>query len=182
MGYSGANPISDRRSVEELTDAGSILLNNGRFEEALALFELAIRRDAQNVRARLGAGSALVRIGEVEKALAHVEQALHIAPRELKVLAVSGHCLQQLGRVDEARKTFEYALAIDPQDRVILYDFACFWAVAGDEDRCRDYLTKAAAVVEPHTLEHMHRDPDLAVFANCPWFKDLQNNPPKPHL
>jgi Flp pilus assembly protein TadD len=180
MGYPNTYSDSDRRSADELAHAGSILLNNGRFKEALALFEVAIRRNPENVRAQFGAGCALVRIGDLEQALARVEAVLRIAPDEIRALALSGHCLQRLGRPEEARKAFEHALTLDPQDNVVLYNFACFWAIAGDEDRCREYLTKAAAVVEPHTLEHMHRDPDLGIFAGRAWFKDLQNNTPRP--
>jgi protein O-mannosyl-transferase len=93
---------------------GNVLVEAGRFEEAIQHFEYALRLKPNHANARNNLGVALARAGKVHEAVAQYELALVIAPDFVAAHNNLGEALFQLGKTQEAIVHWEEALRIDP--------------------------------------------------------------------
>jgi tetratricopeptide (TPR) repeat protein len=93
---------------------GSILLDAGKFDEALALFERLRRQFPENLRARGGFGQALVGVGRHEQGVSALTDVLRSRPRHIAWLYYRG--LGQIGRGNPglAEGDLRSVVAIDP--------------------------------------------------------------------
>jgi tetratricopeptide (TPR) repeat protein len=94
----------------------------GRLEEALQVFEQAVKADPRNAGAWSNRANALSELGRHEEALHSAETALKIAPRAADTWSNKGRALAELGRRSEALACFEKALSIDPKHAMSWYN------------------------------------------------------------
>ena len=92
------------------------LADQGRYEEALAVYEQAISLAPQDARNWYSKGVALGRLGRYEEALAAYEQAISLAPHDADNWRGKGASLWYLGRYEEALAAYEQAIRLAPQD------------------------------------------------------------------
>jgi len=106
------------RSGDEKIDAllaqGTLAMNSGDFEQALAAFNRVVRQrpafaEGWNKRATL-----YFLIGETEKSLADCREVLKRNPQHFGALSGFGQLYLQLGEPDKALPYFERAYAINP--------------------------------------------------------------------
>lgn len=146
----------------------------GRFEEALASLDEAVAADPTYARAHTARAHTLRQLGRLEEAFAVVNQVLEAEPNNAVALATKGTLLQELGRLTEGQALYEEALAAaSPEDQSLLhYNFACFWARAGDLARVQEHLARALQL-DPGKKSVAAVDRDFEEFAEEEWFLEL---------
>jgi len=118
---------------------GELRVSTGRFEEAVAEFEWALKRQPGLIAAQLGAGNALALMGRNQEALHRYESALAMRPRLPEAEFAVGFALARLGRKKEAEKRYRRALMVRP-------DFAAAWINLGSllREQGQDVYAEAA--------------------------------------
>lgn len=88
--------------------------------------------------------------GEVLRAAERYRQAVpvlervnRLLPKDLDVYIGLGWCYKRTDRLGKAVHTLESALKVDPSFYLAKYNLACYYALAGDEERCFEYLAEA---------------------------------------
>jgi Tfp pilus assembly protein PilF len=146
----------------------------GRFEEALAALDEAVAADPSFTRAHTARAHLLRQLGRLDEAVAVVDRVLSGEPMNAVALATKGILLQEVGRPREALAAFEHALnVVGEADRgLIHYNFACYWARAGETEECRQHLARALQL-DPTKKSVAAVDPDFAKYADEEWFLNL---------
>jgi protein O-mannosyl-transferase len=91
-----------------------MLLEQGRFEEAIWHYSQALRINPDSVEALSGLGVTLCRVGRVDESFVYYERALRLQPQNAIVHSNLGVALYTHGKYDEAIAHFKQALEIDP--------------------------------------------------------------------
>ena len=94
---------------------GVALAEKGRWNEALDLFNQALRLDSSLAGAWNNRGTCLFHLGRLAEACRSYEIALELDPRNALLHKNYGSVLLALGRYDEAVKAFEEALRLEPR-------------------------------------------------------------------
>ena len=93
---------------------GVVLAEKGRWNEALDLFNQALRFDSNLAGAWNNRGTCLFHLGRLGEACRSYEIALELDPRNALLHKNYGSVLLALGRYDEAVEAFEEALRLEP--------------------------------------------------------------------
>jgi tetratricopeptide (TPR) repeat protein len=93
---------------------GAALLRQGKVDEAIAHYQLALQIEPGGADAHYNLGNALLRKGKVDEAIAQFQQALQINPGYADAHNNLGNALYQKGEVGEAIFQFQKALQINP--------------------------------------------------------------------
>jgi Tfp pilus assembly protein PilF len=172
-------PLPDRETTKRLRAETHFLRargyhRTGRLEEALAALDEAVAADPSFTRARAARGHTLRQLGRLDEALEVITGVLAEEPENAIALATKGTLLQETGRPEEARAAFERALAVvEDEDRgLVHYNFACFWATAGEAEECRRHLARALEL-EPSKKSVAAVDRDFEKYAAEEWFLAL---------
>jgi Tfp pilus assembly protein PilF len=86
----------------------------GRFEEALASYDRALKVRPDYTQALSNRGNALAALGRFEEALASYDRALKVRPDYTEALSNRGIALSLLGRFEEALASYDRALKVRP--------------------------------------------------------------------
>jgi len=162
-----------RREAEALVRKASTFTFTGRYREGLELFEKALALDPGLARAHSGRAVSLAQLGRPTEALASAREAIRLAPSHAPAHTTLALCLDRMGRHEEAKSTYEFALTIRPENPQVLYNYACFWAAHGQEEKCRYFLTRAFQYVESGVVVHSKKDADLSAYVEADWFDEL---------
>ena len=92
---------------------GAALVVLGRYEEALACIETALRINPGNEFAWVNKGNALVRMGRVVDALKCYNSAIKVNPQYEVGWNNKGNALARLGKFDDALRCYEMALEVN---------------------------------------------------------------------
>ena len=92
---------------------GAALVVLGRYEEALACIETALRINPSNEIAWVNKGNALVRMGRVVDALKCYNSAIKVNPQYEVGWNNKGNALARLGKYDDALRCYEKALTVN---------------------------------------------------------------------
>lgn len=92
------------------------LVESGRIQEAIALYEAILAERPDNLKAHNNLGALLDELGEHERAVRHFEAALETEPQNLEVLSNYGTALTHLARYDEADDALRKAQRLAPGD------------------------------------------------------------------
>jgi len=108
---------SDREAERSATGqnlAGDILLQRGRYRDALKAFDAAIRQAPQAAEPHANRGVALQSLGRLEEALTEEDKALRIRADYAAAHFNRGNVLKALKRTEEAVAAFDRALKSKP--------------------------------------------------------------------
>src|SRR5258705_2204972 len=97
--------------VPELQRARALWQMN-RFEEALGLFEMAVRKYPQNLVALVDASRALGARFEITRAEAMLDRLMQLGTRNPKVLHLAGQSYRMIFRPEKAMQCFERVLEV----------------------------------------------------------------------
>ncbi len=112
---------------------GDRLMEQRRYEEALAAFERAIAEDSTNATAHLNVGVIHAMAGRMDAARRAFEDAIRLDPSNSRAHYNLGRVLARIGEPDRARQAFESAIEVDPGNMAARYGLArLFW----DQGRC----------------------------------------------
>lgn len=106
----------------EIYEKGLALVNQDRYQEAIAAFDAAIQLKPNVAVAWISRGVALERLGNHAEALASHEQAIKLEPNNFLAWYNKGIQLQELGRYPEAIVAHEHSLKLHPNDIDTLYN------------------------------------------------------------
>jgi len=106
----GENPDS----VSALNNLGMVLAESGRFDEAGAHFERALRLRPNNAKFNNNWGLILARRGQLDQATHYFRRAIELSPRDASAHSNLAKALASQGRYDEAIEHFRTALQLDP--------------------------------------------------------------------
>ena len=104
----------DNADVQRLLELATIRMNNGRFSEALVVYNEIVASypdfaEAWNKRATLH-----YLAGNYEESLADIERVLELEPRHFGALSGKGLVYLQQGELTEAREAFTALLSVHP--------------------------------------------------------------------
>jgi|GEM_PF-3479818 len=146
--------VRTREADELYRDAslvrGGVLLEMGRAEVALAVFQDLEARVGEHPGAQRGMAEAAMQIGDIMLAETHARRALELCPDDLEVRAVFGQMQQQFGRHAEAIEAFGAALAQDPDQPGWRSALALSLAKQSKIDAAREALQQARDSAEAY--------------------------------
>jgi arylsulfatase A-like enzyme len=113
---SGIDP-KDKIEVTNLLHDATLAAEDGRWENAIPLYERVVATDPQIFTARLELGLALARRKEWARALPHLRLVAERMPDYADARFTLGLAYASLGRRDEALRELRAALQVDPRHR-----------------------------------------------------------------
>ncbi len=94
---------------------GAALRNDGRMDDAIADFKMALQSKPHFADAQDNLGEALAAEGRVDEALPHLREAVRLQPDSLEAHVNLGSALNKAGQSTEAESEFRAALALRPE-------------------------------------------------------------------
>lgn len=153
----------------------------GYLELGLPLHALAEVRRANELRLPFTAhmlyleGSAYFELKKFRDALYPLGQAVLMEPTEISYWLLIGMCQKRVGRCDLAIESLENALFIQPKNTVVLYNLACYHALAKQTEKCLKYLSQCLKL-DPSFREFVNREPDFNLIRCKPEFHKLMED------
>lgn len=92
---------------------GAVLIEQGRFVEAIPHFTKALQIRPEDVKAQINLAVSLANLGDLQRAVDHYTKALELDPHHAGAHNNLGNVLLLQGRVDEAEAEFSRALEIN---------------------------------------------------------------------
>lgn len=134
---------------------GDVALAQGRYDDALSEFNLALKLDPSDLRAQFQLGVTLRRANRLDEAQAAFDRVAAV-DKEYPGLALERGLLHEVaGRADEALKAYEAALAKAPDDLDLMLRVGCSNATAGRAKEAEALLRKVLAQ-RPNSAETNH--------------------------
>jgi tetratricopeptide (TPR) repeat protein len=143
----GKNVAEAGLSASELIHRGTRLHDEGKYDEALALYERALALEPENptahyeMAATLGVKKDYARCVEVARSGLQ-----HPGTVEAQLYAIEASCWDGAGKVDEALKAFAPGIAAHPSDVALRYNIAITLVEAKRNDEAADHLRHAIAL------------------------------------
>ena len=170
-------------------DYASALQKEGRLEEAVDQYNLALQFNPKDAKAHTKVAIALTGQAKFDPAVPHMESALRLEPNNSEFHLVYGTLLQRIGRNEEAAPHFDAAIRLKPDSAEAHYSYAEFLAGLGKN---AEYISELRTVLrlrpdypyaevqladalfatgtlkeaEEHYLAALRRDPKLTVAHN----------------
>jgi Tfp pilus assembly protein PilF len=126
-------------------DYGSALQKEGRLEEAVEQYKLALQFNPKDAKAHTSLAVALTGQAKFDAAVPHMETALHLEPNNGEFHLVYATLLQRIGHNDEAALHFEAATRLKPDSAEAHYSYAGFLAGLGKSD---EYISELRRVLQ----------------------------------
>jgi Tfp pilus assembly protein PilF len=126
-------------------DYGSALQKEGRLEEAVEQYKLALQFNPKDAKAHTSLAVALTGQAKFDAAVPHMETALHLEPNNGEFHLVYATLLQRIGHNDEAALHFEAATRLKPDSAEAHYSYAGFLAGLGKND---EYISELRRVLQ----------------------------------
>jgi len=146
----------------------------------LALFEHATCNRPEDFQSRVQLACLYEELGRKDESQAKfreavqlIESYLSVVPEDVRALYLGSMSFLRLaGERDRAYEWMERALSLQPDHASVLYNGACFYAVAGQPDRALDLLEKSVDSGMAHSA-FIARDPDLESLHDTPRFTEI---------
>jgi adenylate cyclase len=152
---------------------------SGDLEKSLRLFQEAQRVRPDDYQPLYLEALVLTQLGQHEqarkayqRALALTTRSLDLYPDEARSYVLGAGALARLGEPERAKEWAERSMSLASDDDAILYNAACAFAVAGEEERALDALERAigAGLAGGDGVSY---DPDWGRLRNHPRFQTL---------
>jgi len=124
--------------VAQANDRGIVAIRQGRFDDALRIFDDLIASHPDEAALHNNRGSALKRGGQLDAAVLACGRALELKTDYAEAHANLASCLRELRRLDEAVQHLEKALAIRPDAARIYCNLGNVQVERGDLEAARD--------------------------------------------
>lgn len=112
---------------------------------------------------------------EYDKALSHFSLAHDVRPSEMGVLLGMAWCLKRLGQLERAIEMTVQAYRSHPKEPIILYNLACYYALAGHKQDALSWLGRAlrmegslrSLIDDEMDFDLLRGDPDFQFLTSC---------------
>jgi tetratricopeptide (TPR) repeat protein len=163
---------------------GTALVNRGKVEEALPLFQKSLELNPNYDLAHNNLGNALMQMGRVDEAIAEYRKSLEITRNNASAYTNLGAALLQKGEIDQAIVQFQRARALDPKNDLADY---CLGLALSKQGRVNEAIAayQQALAINPNNALAQNNlaalvqktQPDVAPKAPA-----LSPNPAQAHL
>jgi adenylate cyclase len=154
----------------------------GAYLRAVDLFEAAHRVQPDEFQALCLAVNAADAAGDEERkkrlaieGLACASHQAKIDPENARAHYMAAGLMQHIGIGDHGQSEMDYALRIRPDDFDVLYNGACFHALAGDAEKALDLLERAVQKGEG-SLQWIEHDSDFRSLQDLPKFEQIKES------
>ena len=155
------------------------LMAEGRFEDAIKMFERSSSLRPEDYQSAHFQGQAYKSLGKKEEQEAHLlhglrlmEGSLELNPDDARAANLAAGVYGSLGDAENAIKYGERSLGIDPEDPMLLYNVACMYASLGRNDQAISCLERAVEKGFGHK-EWIDNDPDLDSIRDNPKYQSI---------
>ena len=154
----------------------------GDVQRAIELYQKAAEIRPEDYQSILLQVSLLKSIGDSKRVkeksregLNRAKAFLKLNPDDSRAWNMGAFALQALGQRDEAEKWMLTSLKNSPRDSITTYNAACFYALAGNEEKSLNYLEQSANA-RCLNLDWLDKDSDLDSVRDNPRFKEIIAN------
>jgi Tfp pilus assembly protein PilF len=126
-------------------DYASALQKEGRLDEAVEQYKLALQFNPKDAKAHAKLAVALTGQAKFDPAVPHMDTALRLEPNNAEFHLVYATLLERIGRTDEATLHFEAATRLKPDSAEAHYSYAAFLAGSGKDD---EYISELRRVLQ----------------------------------
>ena len=170
-------------------DYATALQKEGRLEEAVEHFKIALQYNPKDAKAYTSLAAALTGLAKFDAAVPHMETALRLEPNNGDFHLGYATLLQRIGRNDEAAVHFDTATRLKPDSAEARYSYAAFLGGIGKNDECISELRRLIQLrpnypyvqlrlgdalfaagnlqeAKSHYLEELRNDPNSTVAYN----------------
>ena len=146
---------------------------NGRYQEAIQMYEQAFSLETRNSAFAYHLGLAYAAVDRDNDAVGLFKKAIELDPNDALTHATLGGCYRRLGLVELARKHIEKVRSLNRAfQNENEYNRACLEAICGNTDRALEYLDLALQTRPAYADWALH-DPDLDFIRDTPRFRQL---------
>jgi Tfp pilus assembly protein PilF len=141
---SGPSPkVTGRQSADVQIALGKTLEAEGKFDEAKAAYESALKKDSKRADAEIRLAILEDRKANSKEADRHYAKAMKLSPGNVEILCDRGYSLYQRRSLTEAEETLKAALAIDPLHQRSHNNLGLVLARRGETEAALGEFTKA---------------------------------------
>ncbi|HEY9491598.1 MAG TPA: tetratricopeptide repeat protein, partial [Nitrososphaeraceae archaeon] len=137
------------------TDKGNSLLNQGKYEEAISLYDMRLSVDPNDVDALHNKGVALHYLGRYEEAINTYDKVLALDPKYVNALYGKGAAIDILGKHEEAISWYDKTLKVDPKNVDALFSKGLALGKLGKTEEAIIWFDKALAV-DPNFIDALY--------------------------
>ena len=157
----GAGLVLFRLSTSAITQADR-LVKDGRYEEAVALYDRAIRMGSKPATAWTSRGVAFKRLGQLDEAMRCHNVALKLNPENEIAWCNKGDILFRAGKLDKAVECFDKAIGIRPRYAIAWNNKGAALAKAGRYEEARECEDRAVELRPKYVAAWLNRGEVLA--------------------
>lgn len=117
--FAGTVALAASNEAVKRNNFGADLVKQGRLDEAVSEFQMAVQSDPRYAAAQLNLASTYERLGRVDEAIAAYKKAAELDSRNAIALNNLGVLYMKKNLYDEAIQTLEQGLKIDPTDATL---------------------------------------------------------------
>ncbi|MBI5775724.1 MAG: tetratricopeptide repeat protein [Verrucomicrobia bacterium] len=134
---------------------GGVYLHQGKLDEAIHHYSLAVKYWTKYVQAHNNLGAALFKKGRIDEAIVSFQNVVAIKPEDVDAHFNLGICLSQKGRSEEAVKSFSQAVKLKPNYADAQTGLGTALLSLGRAAEAVTPLVEAARL-KPNATEHMN--------------------------
>jgi tetratricopeptide (TPR) repeat protein len=132
--------------VKERFEKGVALFGTGQYNEALAEFNAALEKDAQQPGILARIGDCYAKLENNGEALAAYNKAIAMSPNDTSLYTNKGVILNKMGKSDEAQEMFKKAAELNPMAAAQnFYNLGVTMVNAGETEKAVDAFKRAIA-------------------------------------
>ena len=147
---------------------GASYVEVGRFADAIAPLEAALRLDGRSATAHADLGTALMEQGRTDDALGHFRRAVVLAPRDERMPYNLGNALGRASRRGEAAAAYQRALAINPDFPDAHVNLGSLLSSQGRYQEALPHFERAAALAPDSPFMQNNLGSVLAALGRLP--------------
>jgi tetratricopeptide (TPR) repeat protein len=152
--------------------SGRQKFNAGNYDGALEMFDRAIDADGDFPRAHTAKATCLIQLGRSREAEEICDALIEENPTYGLAYTTRGLILHRRGEIAKADAAYRAGTALGSDEPAAFYNYACFCAQTGREERCRENLRRA--LILDRTFNSIAAtDEDLLAYRSKPWFEEL---------
>jgi tetratricopeptide (TPR) repeat protein len=121
-------------------------------------------------------GLALRQLEQNHDALDAFQRAEAEDPDHIPLLLAMAWCYKRTDRLSQSIAALEHAYRVDPTQAIILYNLACYYALAGNKSQALSWLGRSLRmdkdlrklIPDEHDFDLLREDPDFATVVGLP--------------